>query len=85
MDEPRFVGGRVTRYGLPPERTIEARRVARPVQRVIIHPEGRGTWPAGPSIDQMRNPDGAPVRPVHVAPPRRGVERVIVRPHSRNR
>jgi hypothetical protein len=84
VDEPRFVGGRVTRYGLPPDRRIEAHRVTRPVQRVITHPSRGGVaWPAGPPVVEVRGADGRAPRPVHVVPPARGVQRVIVRPHPR--
>jgi hypothetical protein len=87
VDQPRFAEQRVTRYGLPPERISEARRVARPVGRVILHPaNAQSSWPAGPPQAEIRGSDGGQVRPVHVAPPARGrVERVIVRPHPRTR
>lgn len=76
VDMPVFAGRRGHRYALPETRIIEARRVTRPVSRVVRY--GDYAWSAGPPPEEM----GA-ARPVRVVPPARGkVRRVtIVRRH----
>lgn len=80
VDQPSFAGRRVTRYTLPRERVIEARRVTRRGDNVVTHMGY--SWRAGPPPTEVRGPDGREVRPVQVVPPPPGkVRRVEVRRH----
>lgn len=80
VERRELAGGRPVRHGLPPGRVDEARRITRPVNRVITH-EGRA-WSAGPPPIEIRGSARTEARPVHIVPPRRGeVRRVIVRRH----
>lgn len=80
VDGGSFAGRRVTRYALPRERVIEARRVTRRGDTVMTH---RGySWRAGPPPAEIRAAGGGEVRPVQVVPPPPGkVRRVEIRSH----
>lgn len=76
VERPNFAGRRVTHHAIPRERVIHARRVTRPVGRVVR--QGDHSWSAGPPPEEIDRS----ARPVHVVPPARGsVRPVIIRRH----